>query len=469
MKPAVRSKAALAARSVSLAALLILGGCSTLDSITDSIFGGSSDKDRVQGTRIALMPRAQDVLAPDPAFAGRGVVIPGPSAIPTWTQPGGTPENIVGNTDGSVNFGVAWTARIGVSTSSESAITASPVVGGGMIFTLDAAATVRAFDVNSGGQIWAATIAPEDKSSDFYFFSTPGDTPEEGYGGGLAYSEGRLVVTTGFGEIVALDAQSGGRVWGKSVLTPFHTAPTIRDGRVYAMNRDNRSWALDLATGNEVWNHEVFSETASVLASVSPAASAEVAIVPYTNGDLYAIRTINGRPLWSDSLTRTGQADTLSSINDIAGRPVIDGYTVFAISHAGRLVAIDLRSGERLWTRDVAGVQTPVVAGDYLFVAAMDGNLICFEKMTGKVAWMTYLGRWQDEEDREDTVEWSGPLLAQGNLILVSTDGRMAIVNASNGSVSQSFSIGTGSIIAPITAGGAIFVLNDDGVLTAYR
>ncbi len=228
-------------------------------------------------------------------------------------------------------------------------------------------------------------------------------------------------------------------------------------------------WALDGVTGGEFWNHEVFGEAAAILASTSPAASADLVVIPYTNGDIFAVRANNGRPVWNDSLTRTGSAGSLSSINDIAGRPVIDGNIVFAISHAGRLVAIDTRSGERIWTRDLAGVQTPWVAGDYVYVMGMDGVIYSFEKRTGKVAWSTYLGRWQDEEDRDGVVEWSGPLMANGRLVLTSTDGRIAIVSASTGAVEQSFETGSGSIIAPIAAGGALFILDDDGDLTAYR
>lgn len=457
-----------ATRLGTLALVLGLGACSTIDSVTDSLFG-PEEKARVPGERISLMPRGQDVIGQDPAYVGRGVAVPGPSPVTSWTQPGGNSQNLIGNTDASVNFGTLWSVGIGVGTSSDSAITASPVVGDGVIYTLDAAANVSAFDVQTGGLIWSVTLAPEDTSSDYFLFGSPGDAPEEGYGGGLAYSNGRVFVNTGFKEVVALDGRSGGRLWSKKVETPFHTAPTVRDGRVYTMNRDNKFWALDEATGAELWNHEVFGETASILASTSPAADSELVIVPYTNGDLYALRAVNGRPQWSDSLTRTGTADTLSSINDIAARPVIDGPYIYSISHAGRLVAIDSRSGERIWTRDIAGVQTPVVAGEYLYLSAMDGNVICLEKATGKVAWIRYLGRWQDEEDREDTVEWSGPLMAQGSLILVSTDGRMAILNASSGQLISTTDIGTGSIVAPITVGGTIFILNDDGILTAYR
>ena len=451
-----------------LAVVLTLGGCSTIDSVTESIFGEKTVS-RVPGERISLMPRGQDALGQDPAFAGMAVPVPAPVQVGSWPNPGGTPENLVGNVDASIGFGQAWSTSIGVSTSANSAITASPVIAQGMIFTLDAAVGVRAFDVSSGGEIWGVSLAVADTSTDWYFFSSGGDTPDEGYGGGIAYADGRLYVTTGFGEVVALNANNGSRLWTKKTDSPFHTAPTARDGKVYVVNRENRMWALDGATGGEIWNHEVFAEGAGVLASTSPAASADLVIVPYTNGDVYALRANNGRAVWSDSLTKTGVADTLSSINDIAGRPVIDGNIVFAISHAGRLVAIDALSGERLWTRDLAGVQTPWVAGEFVYVTGMDGVLYCFEKRTGRVAWSTYLGRWQDEEAREDTVEWSGPLMANGNLVLTSTDGRIAVIAAQSGAVLQTYETGVGSIIAPIAANGALFILNDDGDLTAYR
>lgn len=457
-----------AAAPVALMALA-LGACQQLESMTDGLFGSGDNEKRVPGERIALMPRGQDVLGTDTAFAGKAIVIPGAQHIAEWPQPGGNTENLMGNTDAPLNFNPVWSVSVGTSTSSNSAITATPIIANGMVFTLDAGANVRAFDLSTGGQIWSSSLAPGEGPSDFYFFSSPGDAPEEGYGGGMAYANGRLFVTTGFSEIVALDVRTGGRLWSKKVETPFRTSPTVRDGRVYTMNRDNRAWALDADTGAELWTHEVFAETGAILASVSPAANSELVIMPYTNGDLYALRANNGRPLWSNSLTRTGQGDTLSSINDIAGRPVIDGFNIYAVSHAGRMVAIDIRSGERLWTRDIAGVQTPVVAGAYLFVVSVEGVLYAIDKATGRIAWDTYLGRWQDEEDREDTVAWSGPLLAQGHLILLSTDGRMVSVNAANGGVESTSFLEPGSIVAPITANGMLFILNDDGELTAYQ
>ncbi len=359
----------------------------------------------------------------------------------------------------------------GQGTTDRSAITAPPVVGGGLIYVLDAAATVRAFDPATGGLVWERSLAVGNPAGGFFFdlFQSPGDDPEEGFGGGVAYAGGRVFVTTGFRQAHALDAATGEPIWTAQAESPIRAAPVAADGRVYVIDRDNRFVALDARNGGALWRHEAFAETASILGAGNAAATSDLVVVPYTNGDVFGLRAVNGRQLWNDSLTRTGGGDTLSSINDVAGRPVIDGNLVFAISHAGRFVAIDTRTGERAWTRDVGGTQTPWVAGEFVYVASNDGNLIAFEKRTGRAAWITYLGRWQDEDDREDPVDWTGPVMVSGRLVLTSTDGRMVVVSASDGSVVANYELSAPVTVTPIVSGDVVYLFDDDGELIALR
>jgi outer membrane protein assembly factor BamB len=457
------------ASGLAIAALAAgLGACATLESLNP--FGSSDDRDRLPGERVAVFPRERDVGV-DPALANRPV--PAPAAIPVsaWPNPGGNAQNLGGNIGAQTGFSPVWSINAGEGTSKKSAITAPPVIGGGMIFVLDAASTVRAFDQSSGGLLWEASVAKGDGGGGgfFGFFESTGDAPEEGFGGGVAYANGRVFVTTGFREVRALDASSGAQVWAKQMDAPVRAAPVADGGRLYAIDRDNKFVALDQGNGGVIWRHEVFAETAAILGSSNVAATPDMVVVPYTNGDLYAMRAGNGRQMWSDSLTRTGGGDTLSTINDIAGRPVIDGGVVYAISHAGRFVAIDMLSGERIWTRDIAGVQTPWVAGSFIYVLSTSGNLVAIEKATGRAAWITYLGRWEDEEDREDPIDWSGPVMIQGRLVVTSSDGRMLLVNVANGGIEAQYALDDRSFIAPVVAGDVLYLLTDDGVLTAYR
>lgn len=199
-----------------------------------------------------------------------------------------------------MTFNVAWTAEIGVGTSSNSAITATPIVADGMVFTLDAAANVRVFDAASGGEIYGNIESAVDITSDFYSFSTGGDRAEEGYGGGLAYAGGRLFVTTGFREIIALDAHSGGRL----VEAGRDAVPHSANGPGRPGHRDEPRQPL---MGSGRGNQRRSVDARGLLGNGQrpgqrgyQAANAEYVVVPYTNGDLYALRSNNGRAVWTN-------------------------------------------------------------------------------------------------------------------------------------------------------------------------
>ena len=79
------------------------------------------------------------------------------------------------------------------------------------------------------------------------------------------------------------------------------------------------------------------------------------------------------------------------ALADIRGRPVIDRGRVFAVSHSGRMAAIDLRTGDRVWEQEIGSSHSPWVAGDYVFVLANDNELVCLTRDEGKVRWVRQL------------------------------------------------------------------------------
>ena len=71
---------------------------------------------------------------------------------------------------------------------------------------------------------------------------------------------------------------------------------------------------------------------------------------------------------------------------------------VLAMGSAGTMAAIDLRSGQRLWERPIGGNQTPWVAGRFVFVVSNSADVLCIERDTGKVKWVTPLTQYEDEK-----------------------------------------------------------------------
>lgn len=445
-------------RHTALTAVLVLmvalGGCSSIKKTLG--MGGDEPKQRVGGDRVSVLSLEQKLEA-DPNLSETEVRLPAPYVNADWPQPGGYANHAMYHLEIADEIKRAWRSDIGAGAGKRTQILAPPVVANGKVYALDAECRVTAIDAKTGRRVWRENLTPVRQDS------------EQGFGGGVAYDNGRIFVTTGFGRVHALDAETGEEIWVKDLTVPFHAAPTANGGRVFATTQDNQLHVLAQDDGRELWSYQGIVEQSSLLADASPAVQGEVVVAPFSSGELYAFRVQNGSMAWTDSLTRTGLMTSMETINDIAGRPVIDRDRVYAVSHAGRLVSIDLRSGERIWTRDISGVQTPWIAGDYLYVASSDAELICINALSGHIRWITQLERYRKPKEKKDPIAWSGPVLAGNRLVLVSSRGRAVSVSPYSGEILGEMKISDGTYVAPVVADGTLYILTQDAELTAMR
>ncbi len=278
-----------------------------------------------------------------------------------------------------------------------------------------------------------------------------------------------MYAASGFGEIIAFDAQSGAEVWRAHANAPFHAAPTTGGGRVFAVTNDSELVAVDATTGQVLWNYQAIAEPARILAASSPAVVGDVVYAPFASGELVALQVANGHRLWNEQLTRTGKFTSLSAINDIAGRPVVSSGVIYAASHSGKIEAIDGRSGQPIWERLVASTQTPCVVGDTVYVVTIDGELAALDKQSGAAFWVTQLPRYENTKKSKGRIAWSGPIMVGGNLFLASSEGDAVLINPGDGSNKQKIKIGKPVFLPPVAADATIYLVSDDGALIALR
>jgi outer membrane protein assembly factor BamB len=278
-----------------------------------------------------------------------------------------------------------------------------------------------------------------------------------------------LFVTTGFGFIVALNVDTGEELWRADGGAPFHSAPTVAGDRVYAITNDSELLAVNAATGEVSWTHQAIAEPARILSAPSVGVDGETIIAPFASGELTALLAANGRRLWVDSLSRSGRLTSLSAINDIAGRPVIDNGIVFAASHSGVLAAIDIRTGQRLWARAFASTQTPWIGGDVLYAVSVDGELVAFDRATGNIYWVSQLRRYRNEDNRTGRVAWTGPVMVGGRLILANSEGDVVAVTPQNGQTVATGDVDDAVFIPPIAANDQIYLVTNDARLVVLR
>lgn len=448
-----RKASRLASVASIAAAAAALSACSTFG------FGGGGDEPSTsnvpQDGRISILAFEQQ-LAPDPALQGRTIAPPLAMPVGEWTQPGGTADNSPPHSSGAAVLERAWRADLGAGSNDRVQLAAPPVIADGRLYFLDAAQRVHAIGARDGDRAWSASVRGENRD-------------RNARGGGLAVSGGRVFVTTGFGDLVALDGGSGDEVWRVSGGAPFHSAPTVSGGRVYAITNDSELMAFDVSNGAVQWTYQAIAETARILSAPSVAVDGETVVAPFASGELVAFLAPNGRRLWSDSLSRASSLTSLSAINDIAGRPVIDNGVAYAASHSGVIAAIDIRSGQRIWSRSFASTQTPWVAGDVVYAVSVDGELTAFDRATGGVFWVSQLRRYRNERSREGRLSWTGPIMVGGRLVLANSVGDVVGVSPQNGEVVANADVGNPVFVPPIAANDQIYIVTNKAQLVVLR
>ena len=440
-------------RSTWLIALGVsLAACDTLG---DMDFFGSSDEDILPGERIAILSLERGLEA-DARVAEVRVRLSDPYVNQRWTHFGGSPTHAMYHLALGTDPRQAWSKSIGAGSSESRRLLAQPLVVDGVVYSFDALDSVTAYDAERGGVLWRSDIEPEDED-DGYF------------GGGIAYDEGRIFVATGFASVHALDAASGEVAWTVQVPAPVRAAPVVSGGRLFVITLDNQTIALDAGTGERLWRHSGLQETTGLVGSASPAVDGSTVVAPYSSGEIVGLLAENGRVLWTDSLSSVRRIDPLGDIAHIRGTPVIDRGVVFAISHSGRMVAIDLRRGLRAWETEVGGIEMPWVGGEFIYVITNDAQLVCLTRREGRIRWVQPLPRYEDPEDQESPIHWSGPVLAGDRLILAGSHGEALSISPYTGEVLGQIRLPGGAAVAPVVAGNSLYLLTESGTLIAMR
>ncbi len=411
---------------------------------------------RLEGKRVPVMVQGSTLRA-DSALAGTRIVVAPPVANGAWALAGGAATHAPYHLALGVSPRRAFKVSAGRGSTDERRLLAQPVVDAdGRIFVLDAHARIYVFDAKTGTRLWARDLRPKEER-------------QGTLGAGLAAVGGRVFVTTGFAQVLALDAGDGRVLWRKSLSAPFRSAPTVADGRVFAVSTDNRTHALEAATGKGLWTHRGTVEQASLLGGAAPAYERGTLVVAYSSGELFGLRAGDGREIWSDFLSQRRRTSGIGTIADILASPVIDRGRVFAVSNSGYMVALSLASGTRIWQRRIGATSTPWTAGAYLYLVTTDNVLVCLRRRDGRVVWGRTLDRYQDEKKRRNWISWSGPVLAGDRLILAGTNKQVLAVSPYTGDLLGRIEVADGVEIAPIVARGTLYLLTRDAELIAWR
>ncbi|MEC8028099.1 MAG: PQQ-binding-like beta-propeller repeat protein, partial [Pseudomonadota bacterium] len=306
-----------------LAVFLIVAAGPSLTACGLGYLGDIEDDLILPGERIPIVV-ADDAPKVDDSLAEKPVALPPPRLNADWPQVGGDAGHAVGHLALDYAPQQVWRRRVGRGSDDRRRLGTPPVVAEGRVFTVDTDGQVAAFNLADGRALWrTATV-------------TGNDDERTLFAGGLARVGEMVLLARGDGRLIALAAADGRRRWSVATGTPLRGAPVVDGDRAVVVGLNNTAQAHAIEDGRLLWQHRGFDESATVFGGASAAMSGPWAVVPYSSGEVFALRRTNGRVVWADNFSAYRGGKGLTSMATIGGYPVIDRDMVLVSSHSGR-------------------------------------------------------------------------------------------------------------------------------------
>lgn len=385
------------------------------------------------------------------------VSLPPVQAAPEWTHRGGNARHAAPHAALSAAPQRVWSAALGQGNTRQGRIVAQPVAGAGLIFAMDAGARVTAF-TPAGATAWTTDLRPASDASQIS-------------GGGLAFGAGRVLASTGYGELVALDPATGAVAWRQKLGAPAAGAPTVGDGAAFVVARDSSARAIDIRNGRVLWELPGTPSPSGMIGAGSPAVAGATVLFPFPSGELLAADIKAGVGVWQTNIAGKRRGRAYAGLTEITSDPVVAGAVTYVGNASGRTVALDTASGARLWSAREGAYGPVLPAGNAVFFVTDEARLVRLDAATGETVWSVELPYYTNERERRRAaiVPHFGPVLAGGRLVVASGDGLVRFFDPVDGSAAGSVQVPGGAAAPPAFAAGLMLIAGGNGQLHAFR
>lgn len=325
-----------------------------------------------------------------------------------------------------------------------------PAFADGVVYAADRKGTVKALNADVGKEVWSINLAEKDG----WFSRKPALLS-----GGLTVTGGHVYVGSEKAQVYALNASDGSVAWQTTVAGESLSRPVVSDGLVLIHTSNGQLQALNEADGLVKWTVDLDMPALSLRGESAPATAFGAAIVGGDNGRVSAVLMQQGQMIWQQRISQATGSTEIDRLSDVDTTPVIVDGVVYALAYNGNLTALDLRSGQIMWKRELGSVNDFIVDGNRIYMVDQNDRLLALSTEGGVTLWT-----------QSDLLHrlLTAPALYNGSLVVGDSEGYMHWIDPENGRfVAQQKVDSSGFLTEPVVADGKLLIQAKDGTLYA--
>lgn len=328
-----------------------------------------------------------------------------------------------------------------------------PAWQGGTVYAADRHGLVKAVNADDGKQIWQTNL--EEKTG---FFSS---NISALLSGGLTVEGSHIFVGTEKAKVYALNTDDGSVAWETTVAGEALSSPVISEGLVLIHTGNGLLQALDETDGSIKWTVNLEMPALSLRGESAPAVAFGAALVGGDNGRVSAVLMQQGQLIWQQRISQATGTTEIDRLSDVDTTPVILNGVVYALAYNGNFAALDLRSGQILWKRELGSVLDFVINDNHIYLVDQNDRILSLTIDGGVTVWTQ-----SDLLHRGLT----SPVLYDGYIVVGDAEGYMHWINTSDGRfVAQQKVDSSGFQTNPVVAGDKLLIQAKNGNLYAIE
>ena len=308
------------------------------------------------------------------------------------------------------------------------------------LFAAGADGRLSAFEAATGERLWQRSLDTE-------------------IGGAVGAGEGLVAVGTTDAGVRVFDADSGEPVWRTRLSSEILAPPAVGQDTVVVRSADGGVFALDAASGEQRWLYRRNVPALSLRGHAAPVLVNAGVVAGFDNGRLSALDLATGNPVWEATVAVPEGRTDLERMIDLDADPVVSGRELFAGTYQGRLVGMALGNGEIAWARDVSVLGGLGVDDSNVYASDEDGRVWAFDRRNGASVWRL---------DALAGIRLTAPVRDGDALVVAGSDGWLYWIDRRDGRLTARYEVGSAAIgVPPLVADGRLYVLDLGGTLRA--
>ncbi len=279
--------------------------------------------------------------------------------------------------------------------------------------------------------------------------------------GGPGVGEDLVLVGTRDAEVIALNESDGTQLWRSHLTSEILSVPRVAEGTVVVHTIDGKLYGLDAGTGEQTWVYDRTVPILTLRGNSSPVIRGSNIISGFASGKLVNINLYSGEPQWEVLITPPRGRSELERIVDIDADPVISDGLVYVCTYQGEIAAVSEDTGVVMWRRELSSHAGLDADWRAIYITDSEDRVWALEPRNGA-------GLWRQEKllNRRLTT----PAILDDYILFGDLEGYVHWLYYEDGALAARVEVADAPISsAPIVVNDVAYVYADDGTLTALK